>query len=232
MKAVVLAAGKGVRMLPLTEDRPKVLIEIGGKPFLYYVLEGLKKAGLTEIGIIVSYKKEKIAEFVKTIKGMKITLIEQKEISGTGNAVLCSKEFVGNDNFVLVMGDNLYSAEDIRALANKKDNFCYIASYKSEHPKDYGVLKIKGDVMIRVDEKPEKPASNLVNTGVYKFTPEIFAELAKLKKSPRGEYELTDAMNELAKKGKMKVYVLNDYWIDMSTKEKLPIVEKEVLRVI
>jgi dTDP-glucose pyrophosphorylase len=232
MKAIVLAAGKGVRMLPLTADKPKVLIEVAGKPFLYHVLESVRKAGLKDVGIIVNYKKEKVAEFAKHYKGLNITLIEQKDLSGTACAVLAAKDFVGKDDFVVVMGDNLYSAEDIKSLAAKKDKFCYIAPYKSTHPQDYGVLTIKEDKLVKIDEKPKKPASNFVNTGLYKFTHEIFDAIGKIDISPRGEYELTDAMTLLAREGKMKVRQLKDYWIDMSSKEKLPEVERDVLRVM
>ncbi|MDD5182002.1 MAG: sugar phosphate nucleotidyltransferase [Candidatus Nanoarchaeia archaeon] len=232
MKVVVLAAGKGVRMLPLTADKPKVLIEVAGKPFLYYVLENVRKAGLKDVGIVVNYKKEKVAEFAKHYKGLNLTLIEQKDLGGTACAVLAAKEFAGKDDFIVVMGDNLYSEDDIKALASKKDKFCYIAPYVSGHPQDYGVLALNGDKLLKIDEKPKKPASNFVNTGLYKFTPEIFDSIGKIKISTRGEYELTDAMNLLAKDGKMKVYVLKEYWIDMSSKEALAQVEEDVLSVI
>ena len=232
MKAVVLAAGKGVRMLPLTEDQPKVLIEVAGKPFLYHVLESIRKAGLKEAGIVVNYKKEKIASFIKNYKELKLTIIEQKEVCGTGSAVLSAKEYVGKEEFIVVMGDNLCSEEDIRTLSGKKDSFSYVAPYVSGHPQDYGVLTIDKDRLLKIDEKPKNPKSNLVNTGLYKFAYEIFEVLEKLEKSPRGEFELTDALNILAEKGKVKVYVLKEYWIDMSSIENLPQVEEDVMSVI
>jgi dTDP-glucose pyrophosphorylase len=232
MKVVVLAAGKGVRMLPLTAEIPKVLIKIAGKPFLYHVLENIRKAGLKDVGIVVNYKKEKIAEFAKHYKGLNLILIEQKDISGTACAVLAAKEYVGKEDFIVMMGDNLCSEEDIKALSEKKDKFSYIAPYVSGHPQDYGVLDLRGDKLLKIDEKPKKPASNLVNTGLYKFTSDIFNAIGKIDVSPCGEYYLTDAINLLAKEGKMKVYVLKEYWIDMSTKEALPQVEEDVLSVI
>lgn len=232
MKCVVLAAGKGVRMMPLTRYKPKVLIEVAGRPFLYHVLENIRKAGFKEAGIVVHYFKDKMKAFLDSYNGLKITLIEQEEVSGTGTAVVSAKKYVGKENFVLVMGDNLYSPEDIGALSEKEDAFCYAAPYVSGHPQDYGVITFKGDRMIKVDEKPKKPASNLVNTGLYKFTSEVFPILEKLKKSPRGEYELTDAMNVLAKEDKMRIHVLKEYWIDMSSIDKLPQVEEDVLSVI
>lgn len=218
MKAVILAAGKGVRMLPLTEDRPKVMIELNGKPFLWYTVENLRKAGVKEICVVVGYLSGKIKEYF----GDTLNYVEQKEHLGTAHAVLQAKDFIGKDNFILIMGDNLYSHGDIKELAKKKDKFCYIAAFESNNPKAYGVLEAKGGRLVNIEEKPQHPKSNLVNTGLYKLTPEIFEEITKLRKSPRGEYEITDALSNLARHGKVRVYKLKDYWIDMSFKEQLP----------
>ncbi|MCD6575784.1 MAG: NTP transferase domain-containing protein [Nanoarchaeota archaeon] len=227
MKALVLAAGRGIRMGALTQDKPKVLIEVAGKPFLYYVLKNLEKAGVNEIGVVVGYKKEKVVEFAEKF-GFKLKFIEQKELLGTGDAVMRGKEWVNGENFIVVMGDNLYSPEDIRHLAEINDNFCRVAAFKSDHPQDYGVLEVDGTSLIKIEEKPAHPKTNLVNTGLYRFTPEIFEHLVDLKKSMRGEIELTDAINHLALLGKVKIYELKDYWIDMSIKEDLPKVEEKI----
>lgn len=224
MKAVILAAGKGVRMLPLTADRPKVMIELNGKPFFWYVLEVLKLAGIKEIAAVVGHQSELIKKFF----GGKIKYIEQKEQLGTGHAVLQAKDFVGKDDFILIMGDNLYSEGDIKELTKKKDKFCYVSAFESSHPWDYGVLGVEKDRLVNIEEKPSVPKSNLVNTGLYKLTPEIFEYLKKLKKSPVGEYYLTDALTELAKLGKVKVHKLKDYWIDMSYREQLPEIERKL----
>jgi dTDP-glucose pyrophosphorylase len=227
MKAVVLAAGRGVRMGQLTQDKPKVLIEINGKPFLYYVLKNLQKAGVNEIGIVVGYKKEKVFAFADKY-GFDDIFIEQPSLLGTGDAVMRVKEWVGNEDFILTMGDNLYSSRDINHLASINDDFLRVAAFRSEHPERYGVLEVDGNTLVRIEEKPAHPKSSLVNTGLYKLTPEIFEHLVDLKKSPRGEIELTDAITHLAALGRVKIYELMDYWIDMSIKEDLPRVEEKI----
>lgn len=227
MKAVILAAGKGVRMAPLTEDKPKVLIEVAGKPFLWYVLKNFEKAGIKDIALVVGYKKEKVIEFAKQ-NGFDLKFIEQEKQLGTGHAVLLAKEWVGDSQFILAMGDNLCSAEDIKHLSKISDDFAYVGAFKSTHPQDYGVLETHKTALVKIHEKPSHPKSNLINTGLYKFTPEIFEKLINLKFSPRGELELTDAITNIATIGKARVYELKNYWIDMSVKEDLPAVEKKI----
>jgi len=229
MKALILAAGNGVRMMPLTKDRPKCLIEVAGKPFLQYVFQSLDKAGIEDIYMVVGNKMAQIKDFVEDF-GKEAKFIIQKEVVGTGNAVLQAKDLIKED-FIVLMGDNLYSPADIVAMA-KSDEFSYVSGFESSHPQDYGVLITDGEFLERIDEKPEKPKSSLVNTGLYKFTPEIFKALEKIKKSSRGEYELTDAITLLAKEKKVKVIKMEEYWIDMSIKEKLPDVEQQIRELV
>ncbi len=224
MKAVILAAGKGVRMLPLTTDKPKVLIEINGQPFLWYVLENLKKAGITEYGIVVNHRKEKIKEFLDKY-GIKATLIDQPEPLGTGDAVKQAKSFCGQDDFMIVSGDNLYSVEDLKAV-QKNDAFCYMVGKEVEDWQKYGVLVVEGDKLIQIVEKPKEFVGNLVNTGLYKCTAAIWPALNKIGLSPRGEYEFTDALSILAREGKVKVLKLQQYWLDLGGKEDLENIER------
>jgi len=223
-KAVIMAAGKGTRVLPLTENTPKVLVEVSGKPFLYYVLKNLQKAGYDEFGIIVGYKKEKFPEFLKKY-GFKATLIEQTEQKGTGHAVMQVKDFAGKDNFIVLGGDNLWSENDLKEIA-KDDDLNYVAGYKVNNPEKYGVLVTKGDSLVEIKEKPKEFVGNLINTALYKFTPEIFEALDKIKLSPRGEYELTDAITILSKRGKVKVIKVKDWWLDLGCKEDIPKIEE------
>lgn len=226
MRAIILAAGKGTRMLPLTKEIPKHIIPIAGKPFLWYVLENLKKAGITEFGIIVSYKQEQIKEFVRNFGFENVTLIEQKEPLGTGHALMQAREFAGNEKVLVVSGDNFYSADDIKQIMQKQTNM--VAAYKAENPSAYGVLVADGEKLVQIDEKPENPVSNLVNTGLYLFEPAIFEELNLLSKSERGEYELVEAITNLAKQGKVFVHKLNDYWLDLGKLSDIPIVESKI----
>jgi dTDP-glucose pyrophosphorylase len=224
MKVIIMAAGKGIRMLPLTENIPKVLVEVNGKPFLYYVMKSLEKAGFDEFGLIAGYKKEKIGEFVKKYR-FSAEIIEQKEQLGTADAVRRAKDFVGEENFVVVGGDNLFDVKDLKKF-NKYDSMNYIGGYKVDNPERYGVLVAKGDMLIRIHEKPKEFVGNLINAGLYKFTPEIFDAIGRIGKSPRGEYELTDAISLLAEKGKVKVIPLESFWKDLGKLEDIPLMEK------
>ncbi len=221
MKAVILAAGKGVRMLPLTREKPKPLIEVNGKPFLLHLLERLSAAGFRDkdIAIVVGYKGEKIEEFLNE-HGPDITVIVQQALVGTGDAVYHTQEFVDEEDFIVVGGDNLFSADDLLRI-QKEDEFCYVAGWKVEDPSRYGVLICKGDVLQEIIEKPKEFVGDLINAGLYKFTPEIFEALEEIEISPRGELELTDAISLLAESRKVKVMLLHDYWLDLGKKEDI-----------
>jgi len=220
MKAVILAAGKGTRMLPLTEKVPKVLININEKPFLYYLLTNLKKAGYTDIGIIVGYKREQIASFLKKYN-FKAVLIRQKEPLGTAHAISLAEEFVNKENFVCLGGDNLWSPKDLKAVAID-NNMNYIVGIKSKTPEKYGVLLSRNGYLTAMPEKPKKFVGDVINTGLYKFTPEVFIAIRNIQKSARGEYEINDAIMRLAKDKKVKVLKIKDYWLDLGCPEDIP----------
>jgi len=226
MKAIILAAGKGVRVLPLTQDKPKPLIEINGKPFLMHLLERLHAAGFQDkdIAIVVGYKGEKIEEFLAE-RNMAITVIVQQALIGTGDAVYHAREFVDEENFIVVGGDNLFSADDLLRI-QKEDDFCYVAGWKVEDPSRYGVLVCEGEMLREVIEKPKEFVGNLINAGLYKFTPNIFEALEQIEVSERGELELTDAISLLAEGRKVKVMMLQDYWLDLGKKDDIEKVEE------
>lgn len=223
MRAVVLAAGKGIRMGRLTKDLPKVLIEIAGKPFLWYLLKALKAAGISEIGLIVGYKKEKIKKFLESEHFNDIVLIEQMEQLGTGHAIVHARQFVKNEPFLVLMGDNLYSVADIKKLS--KMSRPTIAATKVKNPSRYGVLVCDGDKLLKIMEKPKSTSSNLINAGAYLLTKDIFSAIECIGKSQRGEYELTDALMQLES---VFVYKLEGCWIDMGSPCDIPKVEKVV----
>jgi len=220
-KVVILAAGKGTRMLHLTKRKSKHLIKVLKKPFLSYLLDNIIKAGFKELIVVIGYKAETTEEFFKKYKSpgrCKIKLINQFEIMGqkkygTAMAVMAAKNIVKKENFIVVMGDNLYSPKDLKEI-NTAGKYNFIAGFKKENPQKYGVLLLKNGFLKKIVEKPKKYIGDLINTGLYKFTPEIFEKIKKLRISKRGEYELTDAINLLAKENKMKVKILKDYWLD------------------
>jgi dTDP-glucose pyrophosphorylase len=213
MKVVILAAGKGIRMLPLTEKIPKVLIEVNGKPFLYHLMDHLLKAGYTKFGLVVGYKKEMIAEFLKK-HNFNAKLIEQKEQLGTGHALLQAEEYIAGEDFIVLGGDNLWGVEDLKEI-NKDDDFNYISGVKVENPEKYGVLVEEEGFLMRIKEKPKDFHGYLINTGLYKFKNSVFNILHNVTPSARGEIELTCAIDVLAKSGKFKVIKILTYWKDL-----------------
>ncbi len=216
MKAVILAAGKGMRMGELTNNRPKPLIPIHGKPFLGYILDALKEAHIREIGIIVHYLKDQIITYVDTTyKGaFDVTYIEQRSMLGTGDAIAAAESFTDGSPFIVISGDNYYSLRDIQQLIQAKED-CTVCGTRSECPEKYGVLEYQGTKLRRIIEKPVHPPSNIINAGLYKFTSLIFPALKHIKPSISGEYYITDAINILAKEQNVHVMILQDSWIDL-----------------
>ena len=219
-KVLISAAGRGSRMLDLAKDKPKHLIEVNGKPFLYYLLNNLKKAGFEEIIMVVGYKKEFMDMFLEDYgKEFNVTLVNQFDILGedrygTACPLECTKNILKDESFLAVYGDNLYSVEDLKRF-NIDDDYCYIAGLSHEEPQSYGVLEVDEKGLLRgIVEKPKEYVGNLINTGLYKFTSDVFKYLDQISLSPRGEYELTDVVDILAKKGKMKVKDLRGIWLD------------------
>ena len=231
-KVLISAAGRGTRMLDLAQNKPKHLIEVKGKPFLYYLLSNLKKAGFIEMIMVVGYKKEFMAKFLKKYNSeFKITLVNQFDILGenkygTACPLECTKNLLKDKNFLAVYGDNLYSVKDLKRF-NIDDDYCYIAGLSHKEPQNYGVLYVDSKGFLKsIVEKPKKHIGNLINTGLYKFTPDVFNYLDKIKLSSRGEYELTDIIDILAKKRKMKVKNLKGIWLDFGKPQDIIKVEK------
>lgn len=230
-KVLVSAAGRGKRMLHLSQDLPKHLIEVNGKPFLYYLLNNLKEAGFEEVVMVIGYKKDHMYDFIKKYNGhFKIDLINQFEILGeerygTACPLECAKDILSSESFLAVYGDNLYSVEDLKKF-NIDDQYSYVAGLPHDQPQNYGVLHVDADGFLHdIVEKPKEFVGNLINTGLYKFTPEVFKQLDKISISPRGEYELTDVINLLAKERKVKAVDLSGIWLDFGKPEDVPKVE-------
>ena len=219
-KVVIPAAGKGTRMLELAKDRPKHLIDVLDQPFLYYVLKNLQNAGFTEMILVVGHHAEKMEDFARTVgKEFNITVVNQFETMGTAKygtviPVQAAAEAVGNNQFVCIYGDNLYSPRDLAAMRELDDEFNYVSLLHVPNPEKYGVPIMNGEMVTDFVEKPKTFISNWVSIGCYKFTPEVFTEAVKVGMSERGEYELTDAIASLAKLGKVKARKMLDYWMD------------------
>lgn len=212
MQAVILAAGKGTRMLPLTKDIPKPLVEVSGKSLLEHNLDQM--IGLVDEAIIVvGHLKEKIIERLGSdYGGIHLVYVVQEEQLGTGHALLQAEDNL-DGKFLMFNGDDLYSREDMETIS-KYDN-CILVD-KKEDVSSFGVVVVKDGMVIDIVEKPKEFVSNLVNTGMYCFDLEVFEILKNLRKSERGEYEITDAIEVLAKQGKMHYEEVKGFWIPVS----------------
>ncbi|MFH1537258.1 MAG: sugar phosphate nucleotidyltransferase [Patescibacteria group bacterium] len=230
MKVLIAAAGRGTRMKELGIDKPKHLLEVKGKPFLYYLLENIKKAGFKDIIVVGGYKAEKIEEFIsgydKNIKVINQWDRISKEKYGTVCPIEAARNELKDDNFIFISGDNYYSALDLKKM-KKNDDMNYAAYYTSKYPELYGVVRYdKKDYLEEIVEKPMKHIGNEISIGLYKFTPEIFSKIEKIDKSTRGEYELVDAVNRLAKERQVKVIEHKKHWFDFGKPEDVPVLEE------
>jgi len=212
MKAVIMAAGKGVRCYPLTLTKPKPLLKIVNKTILEHNLDQLK--GLVdEVIIIVGYKKEMImSKIKKRYYKIKITYIEQKEQLGTGHALMQAEKFV-KDKFILMNGDDLFSRADIEKCL--LHDYCVLGQ-EVKDPERFGIIYCNKDIVKEIIEKSENPKSNLANIGLYILDEKIFDILKIIKKTKRQEYELPTAINELAKKEKVDCEKVIDYWLPIT----------------
>jgi len=208
VKAVVLAAGEGVRLQPLTFTRPKHMISVGGKPILEHCLDAVKACGINHAIIVVHYMADVIRQHFGSGEkfGLEIEYVEQPSVLGTGNAVSVVEPFI-EDDFVLVYGDLLFTPEALKKVLNlhsAKKPAATLAVVPVERPEDYGILEIEKDGLVkRIIEKParEEAPSNMANAGIYTFSTEIFSKIRKIKASSRGEWEITDAIQLLIKEG-------------------------------
>ncbi|MCP4763979.1 MAG: NTP transferase domain-containing protein [archaeon] len=223
-KAVILAAGEGKRLLPITATRPKHLIPIAGKPLIQYTVEYLKEAGIDEILFIVGYLKEKFIDYFKdgTDFGVKIQYKEQVEFLGTANAAQLGEEFTGNEPFMLIYGDLLLDKQVFKLgveTYNKSKTDGLICVFEVPDPQKYGIIQLDQNGCVKqIVEKPEDDRyGNLINAGVFIFNSKIFEGIKKTRKSPRGEYEFTDSMQILVNEG-YKIIGLDisgKYWSDV-----------------
>ncbi|OGY79112.1 MAG: hypothetical protein A3B74_01435 [Candidatus Kerfeldbacteria bacterium RIFCSPHIGHO2_02_FULL_42_14] len=228
-KAIVAAAGRGTRMKHLSQDRPKHLIPVCGRPFLYYVIQHLHEAGIHDIVVVAGYKAETLQDSMRKYFS-DIRVVNQfaklgEERYGTACPLECVREEVSAEPFVFLYGDNLYSPSDLARIADD-NTFHAVAGLHHEHPEHYGVLVTQNNFLTRIVEKPKQFVGNFINVGLYRFYPEVFQYLDHIEKSERGEYEVTDVVSLLAAKKKVQVVSLADYWFDFGKPEDIHIVEK------
>jgi len=209
--AVIMAAGKGTRLQPLTHTTPKPLIRILGKTPLEHNLENLV-GKVDEIVIVVNHLKEKIIKYIgHSFKGIKIKYVYQKDPAGTAHALFVTKDQVKTKNILVMNGDDIYEREIIRTVLKKDSPI--IVGKKETNWQNFGVLKTKNDnTLHEIIEKPRSYVGSLVNIGLYKVEADIFSYFSKIKKSPRGEFEITDMLSNYAKEKKVEVIGINSGW--------------------
>jgi len=227
-RAVILAAGRGTRMREMTNDVPKPMIEVRGKPVLQHIVHGLRDAGVRRFLIIVGYHAETVRNFFEDGRRHDVTIqyATQTVQDGTGRVVNLARDFTGASPFVLSYGDILIRKQNYkRVVALSDDVEAVIAVTRGEDVSKGGAVFVKEQmelVDLREKPKPGEPTSPWYNAGLYAFRPSIFEFTAKLKPSPRGEYELTDAIRDLAHSGKkVQALELTGEWADVRDPEIL-----------
>jgi bifunctional UDP-N-acetylglucosamine pyrophosphorylase/glucosamine-1-phosphate N-acetyltransferase len=216
MRAVILAAGEGTRMRPLTENKPKVMLPLANKPMLEHTLLAARDAGITDILLIVGYRKESIINYFGDGSkwGLNIEYVTQERQRGTGDAFgMAAGHF--DRCFVAMNGDITVSAAHLKKLACRKED-AVISVKPVANPAAFGVIETNGALVTRIVEKSPQPPTNMANAGVYLFNPSIFEAIEKTTLSPRGEIEVTDSLQTLIDSGKSVGYeVMGEDWMDI-----------------
>jgi bifunctional UDP-N-acetylglucosamine pyrophosphorylase/glucosamine-1-phosphate N-acetyltransferase len=228
LKAVILAAGEGNRMRPLTYTRPKVMLPIANKPILEHLLIEAKEAGIKEFIFIVGYHDEQVRDYFGGGEkwNISITYCNQRKQLGTADAVRTVEGLV-EGNFLMINGDIIVNRKDIKSLAGKDKTTMSVIEVKET--RDLGLVEVQEDRVVRIHEKVGKPPSNLANAGLYLFTPAVFPAVAQTPKSPRGEYEITDSLQSMIDGGQVVAYQKIGYWLDLSYPWNLLLANESIL---
>ncbi len=215
LKAVLLAAGEGSRMRPLTSNRPKVMLPIAGKPMLEHLIIEMKKAGVKECILVTGYHEEQITGYFGGGEkwGMKIRYCHQPERRGTADAIRSAENAI-DDKFLVANGDIIIDHQDIAAIASGATTT--IGCFEVEKTEGLGILETDGDRVIRVLEKTANPPTKLANAGLYLFTPDIFKAIAETPLSERGEYEITKSLQMIIDTGNRVTWRKIERWLDAS----------------
>lgn len=222
MQAIILAAGRGTRLQPLTDTTPKAMLPINGKPMLEIILHQLKSVGVTEVVVIVNYLKEHIKKhFGNGSKiGMKITYVEQPELKGSADAIARAEGHITDKRFFVIACDSLFETHLLKRLLKHTSPGVFTCT-EVEDGRRYGILITEGRKVTRIIEKPENPPTNLANFSVYILPHEIFKACKEVKEGVKGEYWLPDAIQMLIDKGIEFEYEVCSHILDIGTPEQL-----------
>ena len=238
MKALVLAGGSGTRLRPITHTSAKQLVPVANKPVLFYGLEAIRDVGITEVGIVVGDTAPAIQSAVGDggAFGLNVTYIRQPAPLGLAHALLVAREFLGDDDFVMYLGDNFI----VGGIATLVEEFrasrpdAHIMLTAVQDPRQFGVAELDSTgQVIGLEEKPDRPRSNLALVGVYMFTSAVHEAVAALTPSRRGELEITEAIEELMASGhKVTSTIISGYWKDTGNVADMLEVNRMVLESV
>lgn len=222
MKALILAGGKGTRLRPLTFSMAKQLVPVANKPVIEFGLESIVRAGIREIGIITGDTASEIESALGDGSrwGVELTYIPQEAPLGLAHAVQTAQPYLGDHDFIMYLGDNLIksSVEGLIDEFHLSSPAATILLTPVPNPQDFGVAEMVGDRVVRLEEKPASPRSNLALVGVYLFSPAIHSAVNALRPSARGEYEITDAIQSLIDRGlEVRSHIVDGWWKDTGT---------------
>jgi glucose-1-phosphate thymidylyltransferase len=226
MKGLILSGGEGSRLRPLTHTRAKQLMPIANKPVLFYGIEAIVAAGVTDLGIVVGDTKDEIVQAVGDGSRFKakVTYIPQEAPLGLAHAVLISEEFIGGDTFVMYLGDNLLKngiSELVKEFQTERPNAQILLAHVP-NPGQFGVAELRAGKVVSLEEKPKSPKSDLALVGVYMFDPHVFEAVKAIRPSRRNELEITDAIQYMIDHGHtIRPHVVKGWWKDTGKVEDM-----------
>lgn len=223
MKGVILAGGNATRLRPLTLVTNKHLLPIYDKPMIFYPLEAMSKAGIQDVLIITGPNHS--GSFINLLHsgkdfGLRLSYEIQEEAGGIAQAIGLAQDFADNGKIIVILGDNMFTKslkKDVEEFEKVKKGAVVYGKHMATKSKQYGVIEVKNGKVVSIEEKPEKPKSDVGQTGIYMYDNRVFSLIKKLKPSSRGELEVTDLNNFYVKEGTMICKMLDDWWVDAGT---------------
>jgi glucose-1-phosphate thymidylyltransferase len=226
MKALILSGGKGTRLRPITFTSAKQLVPVANKPILFYGIEAIRDAGIRDVGIVVGDTHEEIRSAVGDGSrwGIRVSYIRQEAPLGLAHAVKVSRDYLGDDPFVMFLGDNLIKdgiTPLVREFERDRPN-CQILLAHVKNPQEFGVAELDGQRVVRLQEKPQVPPTDLALVGVYMFDPTVFEAVGAIRPSARNELEITDAIQYLIDTRRdVRCHVITGWWKDTGKLEDM-----------
>lgn len=233
MKAVIPVAGEGTRLRPHTHTTPKPLLRVAGKPILGHILDDVASLGIEQVVLIVGYRGNEIVDYVRSNYGFKLDVVEQKERLGLGHAIYLARPYVGSQPMLILLGDTIFRGDFDRIISHPGN---VIGVKEVDQPSRFGIVEVEGERITSLVEKPDQPKSNLAVVGIYliRDTEILFASLEKIITcglTTRGEFQLTDALNEMIEAGvELRAFPIHG-WFDCGKPETLLDANKALLEL-